>query len=323
MTPKITKPLQILQTLQAFACALSFLTRFPVPHSFTQQSASWRQSPWFYPLVGILIGIVLSAAMLLFIALPSISSPTPTPPHTLSLLQGIATPAFTATPFPLLGAVLLTLLHIWITGALHLDGLADTFDGFGANRPPAHTLLIMKDSQMGVFGGVALVAAILVRLSVYYSILTHPNLSVLSALAIPIVMSVSGKSALCYGMFLMPYSTASNSPHSLGASLWNRNPILTLTALAQYATVVLFFYAVAPTLAPVLLHTLPHALAPVLTATLSIALPVSMIVAMTLAVYWSHICKKKLHGGTGDTLGALSELTELSTGTVLIIFTIF
>jgi adenosylcobinamide-GDP ribazoletransferase len=56
----------------------------------------------------------------------------------------------------LLGSVLLT-------GAFHLDGLADWADGFGGGGDSQKTLAIMKDSRIGVFGAVALVLVLLIK----------------------------------------------------------------------------------------------------------------------------------------------------------------
>ena len=62
-------------------------------------------------------------------------------------------------------AVLSTAWGLRLTGALHEDGLADLADGLGATRDRERALVIMKDSHMGVFGGVALVLGLLAKCS--------------------------------------------------------------------------------------------------------------------------------------------------------------
>jgi adenosylcobinamide-GDP ribazoletransferase len=62
----------------------------------------------------------------------------------------------TALP-PMLGALLIVGLGAWVTGAIHLDGLADMADGFGGGRSRDEMLRIMRDPQIGSFGGIALV----------------------------------------------------------------------------------------------------------------------------------------------------------------------
>ena len=66
---------------------------------------------------------------------------------------------------PWLAAALTLLLWVWLTGALHLDGLADLADGLGAaHRDPARFLAVLKDPHVGSFGVVALVMALLLKL---------------------------------------------------------------------------------------------------------------------------------------------------------------
>jgi adenosylcobinamide-GDP ribazoletransferase len=64
---------------------------------------------------------------------------------------------------PLLRAGLALAAAIWLTGALHEDGLADSADGLGGGRDPERVLAIMKDSRIGTYGSVALLVALLAR----------------------------------------------------------------------------------------------------------------------------------------------------------------
>jgi len=66
--------------------------------------------------------------------------------------------------FPTSIAALFALLFlIMITGALHEDGLADVFDAFRAGRSPERIHIILKDSRIGTFGGLALAISVLLR----------------------------------------------------------------------------------------------------------------------------------------------------------------
>jgi adenosylcobinamide-GDP ribazoletransferase len=66
---------------------------------------------------------------------------------------------------PLLGAVLAVAAMAALTGGLHLDGLADLADGLGSRRPADAALAIMKKSDIGPFGVVALVLVLLVQVA--------------------------------------------------------------------------------------------------------------------------------------------------------------
>ena len=112
--------------MRGLLAAVGFLTRVPVPpRVFADSAARGRSLPW-YPLVGLLIGAVLCA---LDAVLPATRA--------------------------LLGAALVLLAWAWLTGALHLDGLADMADAWvggmagNADTSRARTLEIMKDPRSG------------------------------------------------------------------------------------------------------------------------------------------------------------------------------
>ena len=114
--------------------AIQFLTRLPTPQvrDFRQEDLS--RSAVYYPLVGTIIGVLL--------ALP---------------LYGLA-------DRPWLAGALTLLVWVWVTGALHLDGLGDVADAFGAaHRNPQRFLEVLKDPHMGVFGVVTLIMQLLLK----------------------------------------------------------------------------------------------------------------------------------------------------------------
>ncbi|WP_313400585.1 adenosylcobinamide-GDP ribazoletransferase [Stenotrophomonas sp.] len=121
-------------SLRRLILATQFLTRLPTPQvrDFRQEDLS--RSAVYYPLVGAIIGVLL--------ALP---------------LYGLADRPWLA------GAVTL-LVWVWVTGALHLDGLGDVADAFGAaHRNPQRFLEVLKDPHMGVFGVVTLIMQLLLK----------------------------------------------------------------------------------------------------------------------------------------------------------------
>jgi adenosylcobinamide-GDP ribazoletransferase len=61
--------------------------------------------------------------------------------------------------------VFLVLLWVTLSGGLHLDGLADTADGLFGSREKNESLTIMRDSRIGVFGVIAVVSLILLKIS--------------------------------------------------------------------------------------------------------------------------------------------------------------
>ena len=65
----------------------------------------------------------------------------------------------------LLVSAVLVVLWVILTGGLHLDGLADTVDGLRGGRGREERLTIMKDSRLGTFGGVAVFFLLALKLA--------------------------------------------------------------------------------------------------------------------------------------------------------------
>ncbi len=119
-----------------FLRALGFLTILPCPRLESTPEDLGRSSGWF-PLAGALLGVLLAAA------------------HAgLSLFLP-----------PLAAAAFAAVLWAFLTRGLHLDGLADTFDGIGGGYSRDSRLAIMKDSRLGTFGGIAVASALVLKIS--------------------------------------------------------------------------------------------------------------------------------------------------------------
>jgi adenosylcobinamide-GDP ribazoletransferase len=117
-----------------FLCALGFLTRLPVPHVELSERDVARSAAYFPWVGGIIAGLLAGTAW---------------------LLRGFAPP---------IAAACVIALWALVTGALHLDGLADSFDGLGGGRGDrARMLDIMRDSRIGAHGAVALMVALLLK----------------------------------------------------------------------------------------------------------------------------------------------------------------
>src|SRR5688572_12770064 len=119
--------------LPAPQLAIGFLTVITVPGAgFDDPRTAGRSLRWF-PLVGLLVGGVLAA------------------------VDRLAASAFSQD----VSVVLVLTTSAALTGALHLDGLADTADGVFGGRTPERRLEIMRDSRIGSYGVVAVVLALL------------------------------------------------------------------------------------------------------------------------------------------------------------------
>ena len=121
--------------LRLFFIALQFLTRVPVP-AWVGWRADWmNQSARHFALVGACVGAF-----------------------------GAAVFWAAAHLWPATLAVLLSMVAtVWITGAFHEDGLADTCDGLGGAVSRQRALDIMKDSRLGTYGTLGLLAVLALK----------------------------------------------------------------------------------------------------------------------------------------------------------------
>ena len=118
-----------------FVVATAFLTRIPVAAPGCR-GGRLADAAWAFPLVGAGIGAAAAFAFL------------------LAQLVGLG-------DWP--AALLAVLAGIALTGALHEDGLGDAADGLIGGRDRDHALAIMRDSRLGTFGVLAIVASVLLR----------------------------------------------------------------------------------------------------------------------------------------------------------------
>ena len=133
--------------MRSLIFALQFLTRLPLPSASPAGPETLVAAAKWFPLVGLLIGVLLAAV------------------HALG-----------AQVDPWLGALFATIFWIAITGALHLDGLADLADALGgAHRDPAKLLAIMHDPHTGVFGSIALWSILSAKLVLLMLLARQPN----------------------------------------------------------------------------------------------------------------------------------------------------
>ena len=111
-----------------FLTAMQFFTRLPIPQWVGFEAAWLREAARFFPLIGVLVGVVTASVLLV-----------------------------AAHVLPLLIAVLLsTMAGIFLTGALHEDGFADVCDGFGGGNTREKIIEIMRDSRVGAYGAIGI-----------------------------------------------------------------------------------------------------------------------------------------------------------------------
>jgi adenosylcobinamide-GDP ribazoletransferase len=236
--------------IRLFFTALTFYTRLPGMALADVSDSALSRATRYFPLVGIVVGAL--AAAVFFGA-------------QLLLPVGVAVVLSMAT-------------SIWVTGAFHEDGLADTCDGLGGGWSKQDILRIMKDSRLGTYGVIGILLALLLKYNLLLSLPTHiVPLALITAHAVSRLVPVFVIARLEY---VRPDDDSKARPVAYGIG-----PLQVIIA-AIFG------------LLPLLL------LDPVLWGAL---LAVGLI-----GIWFTRLCHRRLGGYTGDTLGALQQLCELA-----------
>ena len=256
--------------MRSLILAVQFLTRLPTPQLKTFDPAWLADAArWFAP-VGVLVGAVVWLAVLAG-----------------SLLD------------PWLAALLGLLAWLWVTGGLHLDGLADLADAQGAaHRSRERFLEVLKDPHLGSFGvmsmAMQLIAKLVLLMLVVKFALPAGHIS-------PDALRLSGRAGWISGGMI-----------ALAANL---APLLLVPAWARLFTVA--WSATLPSLAAGSgerfawrTHWPSFWLSAALLAAASWWLAPALLLAPLAGLWWWAYLKRKLGGMTGDCLGAGIELCE-------------
>ncbi|WDV44809.1 adenosylcobinamide-GDP ribazoletransferase [Clostridiaceae bacterium M8S5] len=113
--------------MKGFLLMLTFLTRIPINIKFEFKEKDFLSAVYIMPIIGLIIG-----GLMYTVTLPS---------------QYFHKPII---------SIVVWIIYIYITGGLHIDGLADSVDGILSNRSKERVLEIMKDSRIGAFGVLAI-----------------------------------------------------------------------------------------------------------------------------------------------------------------------
>lgn len=242
--------------MRAALAAIGFLTRIPVPARVFADAAAQRRALVWYPLAGAFIGALLCALAWALQTRP-----------------------------PLVSAALLLIAWTALTGALHLDGLADMADAWvgGMRADPQQsrerTLEIMKDPRSGPLAVVAVTLVVLLK----FAALASLPAPAWAALALAPLLA---RAALTLAFVTTPYVRKAG----LGAALVAAPRAACIAALVVSAA---------------------------LCALAGWRGALALAAALLVFALWRRACLRRLQGMTGDTCGALTELTEAAVLTAL------
>ena len=246
----------ITHELRLFLIACQFLTRVPIPRWVGFEPAWLHDSARYFPVVGLGVGVMAAALLALGHWLFS----------------------------PWVAAVLSVVGTVYLTGAFHEDGWADTCDGLGGVVSRERALHIMKDSRIGAYGAVGLVLMLSLKIA------TLADLPLQWALIVSVWSHCASRWSAVTLLRFLPY--AGDVEHAkakpMAQSITNTGWAM---ATAWMAGATLLGLWISPAAVWVW----------------------SVLVACNISLAWAlgRWFLKRLGGITGDTLGATQQVCEV------------
>lgn len=225
--------------------AIRFLTVIPLPFRKDAPFAPQAAVP-FFPVAGLGVGLILA------------------------LLDWLFGWCFNQMPAAALDVAVL----IGLTGALHIDGLADSGDGLFSHKPALKALEIMRDSRVGAMGMATVAVVLLVKFAALTSIGPHRFLLLLLVPAL-------ARTGLVFAMLRLPYLRKEDG--LAGAFFVSSPPWLFMVILALILAALLF------------------------TGLTGILIIAGYVISTALILLFY---RKRMGGVTGDMLGAMIEVQE-------------
>lgn len=239
--------------MKNIAAALVFFTRLPFWRlkAFNVSAPYYKQVINYWPVAGwltaaVMAGVLWSAAQIL--------------PYSIAVILAI-------------------LSRLLVTGALHEDGLADFFDGFGGGNTRERTLEIMKDSHIGTYGVVSLIF----YFSLFYLFLSNLSLE----MACLVILSADPLCKFIASLITLFLPYARNEETSKSKVVYNKMSVRT--------GVISIILGLFPFILLLKIDFLP-----------AIIFPIFVFAGLIL------LMKKKIGGYTGDCCGATFLMCELS-----------
>jgi adenosylcobinamide-GDP ribazoletransferase len=276
--------------------AFGFLTIFKIPANIAMDEKEVSGSLLYFPLIGLMLGIIISFSFFV-----------------LNLF------------LPVLVSVLLVLvLEVTLTGAAHLDGLADMFDGiFSGKRDKDKILEIMKKSDVGVFGILSIVFLIILKAALIYYLFASSSNGSLSDHRGIFYFYTTLIFMPAFGRWSMTYLLASYKNARRGSSLAKifteskqRRKYFIISTIYLFLAFVIFvaggWYLIAFFTGGGLHISINEnagffiQLLPVLAGILSV-----IVIAILSIIFLGWFFTRRIGGITGDIIGGSSEIMEV------------
>ena len=264
--------------MKGFILALQFFTRIPVPANIEFSIVNLKRAFFFLPLVGGLIALITAAPIYLI-------------PNKYSDFAAAAS----------------LVLYLILTGGLHIDGLADTADGFFSARPEKEKILeIMKDPGIGSYGATAVFISLLLKFIAFKAIsidrYINPFLILISA---GIISRLSGLGVVVF----------SKQAKTTGLGILFHKSATRLSFFFWLILIFIFYLLFSET-SLISIPKINFTLKEILLRLKFLFMP---LFAFLITVCIVKISYKKIGGTTGDVNGCIVEVTE----TLILLASIF
>lgn len=238
------------RTWNDFLNTMSFMSRIPVKVNYPAE-----MKLVFYPLAGLVI-----ASMVYFSSF-----------ITSAIFE------------PEISALLLLIFYVYLTGALHLDGVGDFFDGYFADRDREKTIKIMHDSNSGVYAVVSLILILILKYLLFKELLLKSRLDFLLA------MAVMARFYAAAALGLFEAAEASIWAKSMEENSKKKDVSYAVLMVIILLTFIILIFGI---------------------EVMKIILAAAVLNAM-LIFYLNSWAEKKIGGITGDICGTIIELSEI------------
>lgn len=236
--------------IRDFLLAAQFLTALPIKIKKRPVESDFGRSILYFPVVGTILGLILG---LLYYILK--------------------------IPFQhIIVCASLIAFEIIITGGIHIDGFCDTVDGLCSSRKKETILEVMRDSRVGAFGVMGLIALLLIKFS---ALLSLPQKLFTDSL---IAMTTLSRWSMVISCRFFPYAREKEGKaKQFVGNATNMHVFLTTVFIILLSVFLLGIWWSA----------------------------VIIVFVVMFTIIFNSFIKKKIDGITGDTLGALNEIVEV------------
>ncbi len=241
--------------IRSFVLMITFLTRIPIPVKFKFNNEDFNKGFKYFPIVGAIIGGFLTLPFIIKEYLPD-------------------------TIF----AFIIIIVYLLVVGGLHIDGVADVFDGIFSARKQGRMLEIMEDSRIGAFGAIGLIIYFLGLYIGLFEVIKLEKIIVgrlTVGMVTVIIMPIIGRIMALISAGFSRYAKESG----MGKSLIDENKPLVSVILIMLLCVVSFL--------------------------VSIEFLIAVVATICIGLLITWRVHKILNGITGDVVGMILEVSQV------------